>query len=106
MDEPGNVALTPPEHALFVRLRLRNSTELGEQSMTPHGPEQPVERRSLLGVRLAIKLDRHDGEHSVNQILRSSPRSDPPRIGELSSMSERLVREDAWTTPWSFRSDF
>ena len=68
--------------------------------------EQPIERSSLFGVRLAIQLYRYDGEPSVHQILGSSPRSDPPRIGEVSGLSERRVREDAWATPWPFGGGF
>ena len=106
MDEPGDVALTPPQHALLVRLRLRDATKLGEQAMTGIGSEQPIERSSFLRVRLAIQLYRRDGELSVHQILGSSSRSDSSRIREASSLPERLLREDARATACSFGTGF
>jgi hypothetical protein len=85
---------------------LRNSTELGEQAMTRRGLEQPFEQSSLVGVRLAIELYRYESEPSVNQILGSSPRSHAPRIGEVSGLSERRVREDAWAATWPLGGGF
>jgi hypothetical protein len=91
VDEPGNIALTPQKHPLFVRLRLAESTELGEQGMTPPRAEEPAEWRSLFGVCLAKDLDRRDRKLTVDEILRSSPRSDPSRVRESCSLPERLV---------------
>jgi hypothetical protein len=40
------------------------------------GPEKPLERLSTFGERFAIVLDHGDGEHAVDEILRSAPGAD------------------------------
>jgi hypothetical protein len=89
-----------------VRPRCPDTTKLGQKTVAWIGLEQPSQRFGTFGVRFGIELDDRDGELAVDEILGTSPRSDPPDVREVRGFSKRLLRKERWATAPLFGGGF